>query len=237
MLKKLIVATLSTIVVGAVGASAYSAVVTPLAQPEAVAVSASIDDASQIQPDTCQGKGPAWSNSDESTALETQGQAGQSMQGRVAGQNRGQQNQAAGQNVGQQGQAQESQGQGQWRGGRGGGGRWASDNSYGDATGVPEPQNGLTEWLSFHGTVSDFAPPSLTLLTDDGQYLVVELGNSNYVQNLGLGLEIGAGVSGIGFYDTNGGLTVGQITIDTTGETFALRDEMGRPLWAGGQNH
>ena len=237
MLKKLIVAALSTIVVGAVGASAYSAVVTPPVQPEAVAVSASFDEASQIQPATGQGKGPAWSNSDEATALEDLGQAGQSMQGQTAGQNRGQQNQAAGQNVGQQGQAQEGERQGQGRGGRGGGGRWASDNGSGGATGVPEPQNGLTEWLSFHGTVSDFAPPSLTLLTDDGQYLVVELGNTNYVANLGLGLENGAGVSGIGFYDTNGGLTVGQITIDATGETFALRDDTGRPLWAGGPSH
>lgn len=237
MLKTLIVIALSTIVVGAVGVSAYNTVVTPSLQTEAVAVSASVDDASQVQPGTGQGNGPAWGNSGEAATMVGNGQSGQYTQSQTGGQYRGQQNQAAVQSVGQRGQFQEGQSQGQGRGGRGGGGRWAADNSSNSAAGMPDPQNGLTEWLSFHGMVSDYSPPSLTLVTDDGQYLVVELGNTNYVANLGLNLENGAGVSGIGFYDTNGGLTVGQITIDASGETFTLRDDTGRPLWAGGPSH
>ncbi len=237
MLKKLVVGVLSIIVVGAVGVSAYNTVVTPSLQPEAVAAAASMEDALQVQPGTGQGNGPAWGNSSEAATLVGKGQAGQYTQGQAAGQYGSQQNQAAVQSVGQRGQAQVSQSQGQGRGGRGRGGRWATDNSSNSAAGMPDPQNGLTEWISFHGMVSEYNPPSLTLITDDGQYLVVELGNTNYVANLGLNLENGAEVSGIGFYDTNGGLTVGQITIDASGETFTLRDDMGRPMWAGGQRY
>lgn len=231
MLKKLIVGVLSIIVVSAVGVSAYNNIVTPLMQPEAVAA-ASIGDAVQLQSGNGQGNGPAWSNSGDAAALAGQGENGQSMLSQTAGQYRGQQNQAVGEDGGQSGQAR-----GRGRGGRGGGGRWTTDNGSASATVAPDPQNGLTEWITFEGTVNDYVPPSLTLLTDDGQYLVVELGNTNYIANLGLNLENGTRVSGIGFYDTNGGLTVGQITLDATGTTFSLRDDMGRPLWAGGSSH
>ena len=106
-----------------------------------------------------------------------------------------------------------------------------------NGAGTPAPQNGLTEWVTFSGVVSDYVAPKFALLTQDGQSIPAELGNSNYVSGLGLALQNGDAVTVTGFWDTNGGLALKSLTLDNTGQTFAFRDDLGRPLWAGGQGH
>ena len=104
-------------------------------------------------------------------------------------------------------------------------------------TGVPAPQNGLSEWITLHGVVSSFTPPSLVLILDDGQVITVEAGNQSFLSSLGVQFLGGEGVTVTGFYDQNGGFTVGTLTLDASGQSFSLRDELGRPAWRGGANH
>ena len=123
------------------------------------------------------------------------------------------------------------QGRGQGQGGGQGQGRGQANGS-----GVPNPQNGFTGYTTYQGTVSDYAAPNFTLITADGQKLPVQLGNLNYVANLGLTLKNGDKVTLTGFQDLSGSIAVGTITLDATGQTYTLRSETGRPLWAGGGN-
>ena len=124
--------------------------------------------------------------------------------------------------------AAQSNGQGNGQSGRPGG-------AQGDGTGVPSPQNALTEWVSFSGEVTAIALPQFTLLADDGQEIPAELGNISYIEQLGLDLQVGDQVSVIGFWDPNGGFALKSLTLDETGQTFVLRDEYARPLWSGGK--
>jgi hypothetical protein len=140
--------------------------------------------------------------------------------------------QGFGQGYGQaSGQANGGQGNGQ------GGQSHGNQNAAGDQTGIPDPQpqNGLTEWVSYTGMVSAYAAPKFTLLTDDGQSIPAEVGNSRYANELGLVLQDGDRVSVVGFWDAGGGLALKSLTLEASGETFNFRDDLGRPLWAGGR--
>jgi hypothetical protein len=134
-------------------------------------------------------------------------------QGMGQGQRRGQ---------GQGGQGGQGQRSGQGQGGQGQGG----------FSGVP--QNGFTGYTTYQGTVSSYAAPNFTLVTADGQKLAVELGSLNYINSLGLNLKDGDAVTVSAFTGPNGILTVGKITLDATGQTYTLRSDQGRPMWAGG---
>jgi hypothetical protein len=84
--------------------------------------------------------------------------------------------------------------------------------------------------------VSDYNPPALTLLTGDGNAIPIQLGNQAFLSNLGLEFQDGDTVTITGYWDSNGEFAAGQITLDATGESFTLRDDLGRPLWGGGPN-
>jgi len=79
-------------------------------------------------------------------------------------------------------------------GGQGGGNRGSQAGTGGGAqgtTGIPQPQNGMTELVTYSGTVSALAMPQFTLLTSDGQAILTQLGNQSYVASLGLVLQDG----------------------------------------------
>ena len=124
-------------------------------------------------------------------------------------------------------------------GGQGGGTRRSQSGTGSGAqgtTGIPQPQNGMTGLVTYSGTVSAYAMPQFTLLTSDGQAILTQLGNQSYVASLGLVLQDGDAVTVTGFIDSSGALAVTSITIQSTGETFTLRDATsGRPAWAGGR--
>jgi hypothetical protein len=128
-----------------------------------------------------------------------------------------------------QGGATQSNGRG-YRGGRGNGG------AQGGAFAQPNPQNGMTELVTYQGLVSQYAAPNLTLITTDGQSIPAQLGNLSYLSQIGLTLNEGDAVTLTGFMDSSGALAVTSITLDATGQTFTLRDNLGRPLWGGGSS-
>ncbi len=212
MIKKILITVLSTAIVGAVGASTYNTVIKPNldAEVESLPVGSTEMTASEMIPaeEATSDQQPA-----DQVALDSEIQL-----------------------FGNQGntlnQGQESQGQGNRGNGKGGNGnRGASRGNNVNAN----PQNGLIEWITFHGTVSEYSAPYFTLINDDGEMIPAQLGDLVFVEGLGLYLQDGDRVSITGYWDASGGFAVGMITLDATGQSFTLRDELGRPLWSGGR--
>lgn len=228
MIKKLLIGGLLAIVVIAAAVSAYNVFASQTSTRNQVAQASTA--AGQAQADQAWGQGSANGQGIQGSQGR-QGDNAQSGQGYRGG-NGGSGNGQGGQGRGGNGQG----GQGsQGRGGNGqGGGR--GQGRQGGGSGVPNPQNGLTEWVTLNGVVSSFAAPNLTLATDDGQTITVQLGSASYVSSIGLSLNEGDAVTLTGFYETDGTFAVGSITITATGQTFTLRDDLGRPAWRGGNN-
>jgi hypothetical protein len=240
MLKKLFVSGLIVIVLIAAGASAYNVAITRAAegQIEKIAIPKDTHISSQTGP----GLGstatsakltlptrPASEELSISPKVETPLPADPKPYTRGSGSGQGNQygkGQSQGQGRGQ------GQGQDQAAGQRG-----KNGPAGGSGVNQPDPQNGFQEWVTLQGVVSDYLPPNLTLLLDDGQTIQAQLGNTGFIESLGLNLQAGEYVTVVGFDDPEGGFAVGQITLQSSGETFILRNELGQPAWAGGANH
>lgn len=125
--------------------------------------------------------------------------------------------------------------------GQGGGGYRGGQNSPSTGNGtvapsanpnVPQSQADITAASTINGTVSAYDLVSLSILTSDGQTVVVQLGNSFYSQSIGFNPQIGQSITVYGFPGDQGLFSAINVTLD--GQTYAFRDELGRPLWAGG---
>lgn len=121
--------------------------------------------------------------------------------------------------------------------GNGNGNRWGGQNQTETGSGVPAPQNGLTELITFHGVVENFAPPYANLTTDDGQAIAAQLGSQSFLNQIGLTLVNGEAVSVQGFWENSESFAVSQLTLTSSGQVYTFRDELGRPAWRGGPNH
>ena len=133
-----------------------------------------------------------------------------------------------GQGNGGQGQGQAQTGtqtQGQ---GRGNGGQGQTTN-----TTPGTPQANITQTVTIAGVVQSFDGVGISVTTDDGAPLWVQLGQSRYVSAQGAVYNAGDHVTVTGFYE-NGQFQASSVVNDTTGQTLTLRDASGRPLWAGG---
>lgn len=95
-------------------------------------------------------------------------------------------------------------------------------------------QANLAVASTFHGTVSSYNYGTLTIQTDEGQVVGVQLGNQNFVNSLGFAPQIGEGVTVYGFPGDQGLFSAITVTLDNNGQVFAFRDANGRPLWSGG---
>ncbi|MBE9524498.1 MAG: hypothetical protein IMY76_05330 [Chloroflexi bacterium] len=217
MFKKILITVLSTVVVGAVGTSTYNAFANPNLDAEVESIP---DESTEINSSDFAPVKEV--NSEEQgsdlTALDSEAQFF------------GNQGDALNQGQGQDTQGQGTQGQGNRGNGKGGNGnRGASRGNDANAN----PQNGLIEWITLHGTVSNYSAPYFTLISDDGEMISAQLGDLVFVEELGLTLQDGDKVSITGYWDASSGFAVGTITLDASGESFRLRDDLGRPLWSG----
>jgi hypothetical protein len=112
--------------------------------------------------------------------------------------------------------------------GYGGQGRAGTEpNGDGTATGQAE----VSEWVTLEGSVVSVDTDKL-VTTADGQEILVENRPWLFAQEQGFSTEPGHQVTLVGFYE-DAEFKVGQITDMTTGQAVKLRDESGRPLWAG----
>ncbi len=98
---------------------------------------------------------------------------------------------------------------------------------------------GTVEWLKIEGTVMSTDADALIVETVEGQEVVVDGRAWLFAQEWGFSPQPEDKVTLVGFYeddllaDTGQRYEVGQISNDTTGEVLQIREEGGRPLWAG----
>jgi len=113
------------------------------------------------------------------------------------------------------------------QGGYGGQGR---DDAPGDGTGTG--QANVEAWLTVQGTVVAADADALVVQTAGGEQVTVENRPWWFAQEQGFSAQAGDQVTLVGFYEGDA-FEVGQIDDATNGQTVLLRDDNGRPLWAG----
>jgi len=95
-------------------------------------------------------------------------------------------------------------------------------------------QANVEAWIILTGSVQSVDSSALTVQTTDGQEIAVEGRAWSFAQESGFEAQSGDQVELTGFYeDTN--FEVGHIHNLSSGQTVTLRQESGRPLWAGGR--
>jgi hypothetical protein len=154
-----------------------------------------------------------------------QGQGNQESSGNGSG-GQGQGNQeSSGNGDGGQGQGEQG-GNGNGKGSRG----QAADSPPGDQTGTGQAQ--MAEWLALQGAVVSVDKDALVVQIDSGAQVIVDGRAWSFAREQEFSAEVGDQVTLVGFYE-DGDFEVGQIDDLTNGQTALLRDEDGRPMWAG----
>jgi len=120
-----------------------------------------------------------------------------------------------------------SQGGSGYRGGQNG-----QSGAPSTTAGEPQVNADITGANTITGTVSAYDLVTLTVSTDDGQSVIFQLGNASYAGSIGFAPQIDQSVTVLGFPGDQGLFSAISVTID--GQVYAFRDELGRPLWAGG---
>ena len=115
-------------------------------------------------------------------------------------------------------------------GNRGGYGSRDLEDAPGDQTGTG--QANVEEWLTLQGTVVSVDADVLVVETASGEQVTMENRPWWFAQEQGFSAQVGDRVTLIGFYEGDR-FEVGQIEGITKGQTVLVRDENGRPLWAG----
>jgi len=95
---------------------------------------------------------------------------------------------------------------------------------------APDVVGHVDVWETLSGVVTAVGS-EITVQTDEGAVLV-GLGQAWYRDEAGFVIEVGDEVVVSGFYE-DGEFKAGTVENSTTGETLTLRDETGRPMWAG----
>jgi hypothetical protein len=112
----------------------------------------------------------------------------------------------------------------------GGYGGEGNTETPGDGTGTGQAQ--VDEWLTLAGSVVSVDADELLVQTDDGQQILIDGRARRFLDELGFAAQIGQRLQLTGFYE-DGDFEVGTVENLTTGQTVEIRDETGRPLWAG----
>jgi len=100
----------------------------------------------------------------------------------------------------------------------------------GDGMGTGQAQ--VDEWLTLEGSVVSVDADALVVQITTGEQVVVENRPWSFVQEQGFAAQPGDRVTLTAFYE-DGAIEVGQIADVSNGQTIQLRDDSGRPLWAG----
>jgi hypothetical protein len=112
------------------------------------------------------------------------------------------------------------------------------EDAPGDGTGTGQAE--VEEWLSLQGTVVSVDANALVVQTTSGEQVRVENRAWWFAQEQGFWTQAGHQVTLVGFYegddpsrDSGQRFEVGRIEDNTNGQTVLVREENGRPLWAG----
>ena len=126
-----------------------------------------------------------------------------------------------------EGQQTSSQG---YRGGNGNGQGNVSQDKAGNGVGEAELTD--KDWLTLEGTVVNFDSETLVTNLSTGNELLVEGRAWSFAQESSFSTSVGNELRLSGFYEGED-FEVGSIEDLTSGQTVLLRDENGRPMWAG----
>jgi hypothetical protein len=128
--------------------------------------------------------------------------------------------------------------------GEGSGGRWQGSEAGGAGGGWPEGGTAVNESRaaseesdSVSGVVQSLDGSLLVQQTEAGEVVEASLGQSGYWEAQGLSLVAGDEVVLDGYYEDDTTLAASSVTLVATGQTVVLRDESGRPMWAGGRRN
>jgi hypothetical protein len=106
-------------------------------------------------------------------------------------------------------------------------GGWGSS---GEAAGVG--QTVVTEWVTLTGIVLTADEAALVVAADGGEDVEISPRGWAYAQSQGFAPAVGDAVTLTGFYEEDR-FEASVIADATNGQTVRLRDENGRPMWAG----
>lgn len=112
---------------------------------------------------------------------------------------------------------------------KGNGWRQGSQNDLSTSSATATNQ----EIITITGMVDQFISPQLTLTTDLGQIIYIQIGNLSASNGAMLDLVPGEYVTVTGWYNQVGEFTANQITLNSSGTTFSIRNQSRRPEWAG----
>ena len=99
-----------------------------------------------------------------------------------------------------------------------------------DQTGNSQAQ--IAAWLQLLGSVVSVDADALVIQTADGEQIAVENRPWSFAQEQGFSAKLNDELTLTGFYEGEE-FEVGRIEDATNGQTVVLRDESGRPMWAG----
>lgn len=121
-------------------------------------------------------------------------------------------------------------GQPLWSGGAQNGGQ--NGTQAGNSESRNEDQLPATDWMTLHGTIYEILQNNMTLLTEDGQLVSLQLGQSRFRAEQQITLNLGSLIEVSGYWQADR-FRIGTLTNIDTGERLMLLDPNGRPLWAG----
>ena len=112
---------------------------------------------------------------------------------------------------------------------------WGNQGNGGQMTDT-DPGSGQAvtkDWITVEGTVTNLEAGMLTISTENGGTLEIADQPWRFAQEQGFTTDVSHRIAVTGFYEDGQEFEVGHITDLSTGESVALREENGRPLWAG----
>ena len=135
---------------------------------------------------------------------------------------------ATGQGQGGQGGGAGSAGQGQGGQGTGGG----AGGQSGLAASGGDPQAEVAEWVTLQGTVESVSVDEAVIAVSTGEAIVLDGRAWSFAQQAGFSMQAGEQVSLTGFYE-EGEFEIGMVEDLTSEQSIQLREQSGRPAWAG----
>jgi len=120
---------------------------------------------------------------------------------------------------------------GAYSGGQGGGYGYGRQEAA--ASGAPQPQAEVNEWITLEGQAASADTTCLIVTISAGEQIEISGRAWSYAQEQGFSANAGDALQLTGFYDSGELFETGAIANQTSGQTVALRDENGRPRWAG----
>lgn len=119
------------------------------------------------------------------------------------------------------------------QGGRGQGGYGGQGRTDVPGDGTATGQAQVDDWLEVRGVVTSATSDALVVRVAGGDEIAIDGRSWRFVQEQGFQVQAGDSLTLTGFYEEED-LEIGRIHNASSGQIIQIREESGRPLWAGG---